>query len=204
MDFVSGFFSFPVAVAAVPFLFLFLLMLISVFTGLVDDLSFFGVSTETDLDFDTDISGTWLPVGITQVPLAVSLTTVTFVATVVIYYLNYFLLIQFTGAIFYLLSGAALALTFFVSLYIASFLLKPLMPLFDKEKSFASINYVGMSAVVRSNSVTEAFGEAVVTKGSLENQLDIYSECEEPISYGDEVIIISLNPVLKRYLVIKK
>lgn len=204
MEFILNFFSFPLAITAVPFCFLFLLMLLSVFTGLVDDLPFLNFDTDVDLDGDIASTGSWLPIGITKVPLAVSLTTVTFVATVLMYYIDYFALNALEGTLSIAVSLVAVVLSLLVSLYIAAFLLKPLSPLFDQKKSFAVVDYVGMNAVVRSNKVSETFGEAVVTQGSLENQLDIYSESEETISYGDEVLIVSHNPVLKRYLVIKK
>jgi uncharacterized membrane protein len=203
MDFLLGFFTFPLAVFSVPFLFLFVIMLLSVFTGFIDDLPF--GDADTDIDIDAEVSaGTWLPVGITKVPLTVSLTTVTFVGTVILYYINYFLFEGIQGTDFYLFSALAIILTFIISLYVSAFLLKPLMPLFDKEKSFARINYVGMNAIVRSEKVSAEFGEAIVTKGSIENQLDIYTESSEPISYGDEVLIVSLDPAINRYLVIKK
>ncbi len=205
MDFLLGFFTFPLAVFSVPFLFLFVLMLISVFTGFIDDLPFFGdTDADVDLDLDANVSATWLPIGITKVPLTVSLTMITFVGTVIIFYVDHFLLNDLSGNSLYLFSAAAIVLTFFVSLYVSAFLLKPLMPLFDKEKSFAQINYVGMNAIVRSEKVSAEFGEAIVTKGSIENQLDIYTESNEPISYGDEVLIVSLDPAINRYLVIKK
>lgn len=203
MDFLLGFFTFPLAVFSVPFLFLFVIMLLSVFTGFIDDLPF--GDADTDIDIDAEVSaGTWLPVGITKVPLTVSLTTVTFIGTVILYYIDYFFLEGIQGADFYLFSTIAIVLTFIASLYASAFLLKPLMPLFDKEKSFARINYVGMNAIVRSEKVSAEFGEAIVTKGSIENQLDIYTESSEPISYGDEVLIVSLDPAINRYLVIKK
>lgn len=203
MDFLLSFLTFPLAVFAVPFLVLFILMLVSVFTGFIDDLPFLGGDADAELDADL-ASATWLPVGITKVPLTVSLTIVTFVATIGTYYIDFYFLSAFSGMSFYLVSFAALALVFIFSLYISALLLKPLMPLFDKENSFAAINYVGMNAVVRSEKVSTEFGEAIVTKGSIENQLDIYAESNDLISYGDEVLIVSLNPVLNRYLVIKK
>ena len=208
MEFIQQFFTFPLAITAVPFCFLTLLMLISVFTGFLDDLSFFNFDADLDADIDADgdiaTTGTWLPIGITRIPLTVSLTTITFVATVIIFYTDYYLLGMLTGALEIAASVIAIIVALFISLYIAAFLLKPLSPLFDQRKSFAVIDYVGMSAVVRSNKVSAAFGEAVVTQGSLENQLDIYSETSDTISYGDEVLIVSHNPELKRYLVIKK
>jgi len=205
MDFFLGFFSFPLAVTAVPFLFLFVLMLISVLTGFVDDIPFLSTDPDVDVDVDTELPiGTWLPVGITKVPLIISLTTVSFIATVLIYYLKAFVLSPLSGGVFIGASLATIIASLFISLYITAFLLKPLQPLFDREKSFAVVNYVGMNAVIRSSSVSKTFGEAVVTKGSLENQLDVYSESREPISYGDEVLIVSLNPQNQRYLVIKK
>ncbi len=204
MDFMQSFFSFPLAITAVPFCFLFLLMLLSVFTGVVDDLPFLNFDTDVDVDADAVSAGTWLPIGITKVPLTISLTTVTFVATVLMYYIDHFVLSTFDAVLYVGLSLAALIASLLASLYIAAFLLKPLSPLFDQKKAFAVVDYVGMNARIRSNRVSGAFGEAVVTQGGLENLLDVYSESEEPISYGDEVLIVSHNPELQRYLVIKK
>lgn len=203
MDFFLGFFSFPLAVTAIPFLFLFCLMLISVLTGFVDDIPF--LNTEADIELDAEVSGgTWLPVGITKIPLIVSLTTISLVATVLIYYIDILFLNSLDNLLYLGTAAGSILAALFTSLYIAAFLLKPLQPLFDHEKSFAAINYVGMNAVVRSNAVNQTFGEAVVTKGSLENQLDVYSESDGLISYGDEVLIVSLNTENQRYLVIKK
>jgi len=204
MEFIATFLSFPVAVTAIPFSILFLLMMLSLATGMVDDLlPSFGGDADADIDLDLD-SSVWLPVGIAKIPLVVSLTCITFIATIIVFYVDTLFIAGLDGLIYNFAAIAVIVVSLVVSLYISALLLRPLIPLFDRELAFARVDYIGMSGTIRSNVVTAEFGEAVITQDSLENQIDVYSSGNDPISYGDEVVILSYNDDLERYLVIKK
>ncbi|MCW8330771.1 DUF1449 domain-containing protein [Photobacterium sp. SDRW27] len=192
--------SYPVIVFSVPFCLFFALMLID----LIFDLSDGSLGDAEGVELDSAWSAKlFLPPIVSQVPLPVALTVSTFVAMVMTYYLQQFLFGVLGGIIFYAVTAVALLVIFYLSLHIAAFLLKPLGPVFNAKNAFAKINFEGMRAVVRSSQISKQYGEVVIRQGANEIQLDVYSEEENDIQYGDEVVIISKHPDQDKYLVTK-
>ncbi|GGB34140.1 hypothetical protein GCM10011502_03980 [Oceanisphaera marina] len=197
MDVWQTFFAFPVVMTAIPFLLFLLLLLFSVFTGLFDELL-------PSLNVDADLPDMLLPIGITQIPIVVSLPLVFFLATAELFMFSHLVTPLVPAWLFYTLATLAIPLACYLSLYLAAWILKPLAPLFDQSRVYASINYIGMRARVRTSRVGAHFGEVVVTRGSVENQLDVYCDDKEELHYGDEVRILSFNDVTRRYFITKQ
>ncbi len=205
MELLANLFSFPVILTAAPCLFFLLLMLLSLTTGLLDDwIPDFG-QADADLDTDLDLSSSvLLPVGITRVPLVISLTCTLFIASVLLYYLDRYLLTPWlSGLPYQLLALLTLPVVLLAALYGAALALKPLMPLLDRERAFARINYIGMTGEVRSGRVGICNGEIAVTCGARENLLDVFCTTQDDIRYGDHVLILAFDSAQKRYRVAK-
>lgn len=197
MDVWQMIFAFPVIITAVPFFILFILLLLSVLTG------FFG---EIFPDMDAEVPGLklLLPIGITRVPLMISLPVIFFFATTMLLVFSFTISPLLAGVLFY--SAGAVAICFFcyISLYLASWVLRPLAPLFDSNRIYARVNYIGMTGRVRTGSVNESFGEVVVTRDGIENQIDVYCDASEELRYGDEVRILSFNDATRRYFITRQ
>jgi len=198
--FIDVLMSYPVIVFSVPFCLFFALMLID----LLFDLSDGSLGDAEGVEFDSGWSTKlFLPPIVSQVPLPVALTVSTFVAMVLTYYLQQFLFSLLGGSIFYITTVVALFVVYYLSLHISAFLLKPLGPVFNANNSFAKINFEGMRAVVRSSQISSQYGEVVLRQGANEIQLDVYTEEDTDIQYGDEVVIISKHSEQEKYLVAK-
>lgn len=199
MDVWQTLFAFPAVVTVVPFCIFLVLLVFSVFTGLFDD-----VFPGLDFNADAELPNLLLPIGITKIPLVISLPLVFFLASGQLLLFSYWLMPLLSAWSFYALSAVAILVSCYVSLYIAAWMLRPLAPLFDHTHTYAKIDYIGMSGRVRTTRVDAHFGEVVVTRGSVENQLDVYCDEKEQLSYGDEVHILFFNVATRRYFITKQ
>lgn len=196
MDVWQLLFSFPVVVTVIPFFLVLLLLLFSLVTGLFDEVL-------PGLDLDAEAPNLLLPIGITRVPLVVSLPLVFFLASAALMVFSHLVMPLLPVWLFYSLSVVAILLSGYLSLYIAAWMLSPLAPLFDQRHMFSKVDYIGMSGHVRTSRVDAHFGEIVVTRGSVENQLDAYCDEQEALRYGDEIHILAFNETKGRYFITK-
>lgn len=199
----DGFFSallaFPTSLFFIPLvLFVFILILDMVFSfveSLTPDLDFF------DLD-NLPGGGLLLPPILTKIPLMVVLTVTFFIATLLSFYsqqlLTHIILDSFPTLLCDIILIPAIL---YAALFITSWLLVPLAPLFDKKKHYAKVDFIGLKAVVHSNSVNSSWGEVKVNHQGHEFLLDAMSEQDMSIKYGDEVIIVAQDSVSKRYVI---
>ncbi|WP_417606923.1 hypothetical protein [Oceanimonas baumannii] len=199
MDVWQMIFAFPVIMTAVPFFILFILLLLSVLTG------FFG-EIFPDMDAEAEVPGLklLLPIGITRVPLMISLPVIFFFATAMLLAFSFIVSPLLTGVLFYSAGTVAIFPSCYISLYLASWVLRPLAPLFDSNRIYARVNYIGMTGRVRTGSVNESFGEVVVTRDGIENQIDVYCDASEELRYGDEVRILNFNDATRRYFITRQ
>lgn len=190
--------SYPVLVFFIPFCVFTLLMIIDFVVNISD-----GHLTNADVgDLDTSLAAKlFLPSVLSLVPLPIMLCLTTFAATIIIYYTETLLLQHLSNSIADIVTAAALVGIFYIALHISALLLRPLAPILNKEKAFATIDFNGKRAFVRSATVNEEFGEVVITENGNEFQIDAYNSFNENIKYGDEVLIISRNKNTQRYLV---
>ncbi|RXJ73027.1 DUF1449 domain-containing protein [Veronia nyctiphanis] len=199
-DFFTALLSFPISIFFVPFTVLALLMIIDQLFNVVD-----GLTSDLDLfDFD-QIPGTGLllPPILSKVPLTVALCVSFFLATVLSFYLSQFTGSALSGSLKLVLDIAMIPVIAYVSLALAAWLLKPLAPLFDKQKAFANVDFIGLRARVHSSKVCDEAGEVVVLHEGNEFLLDAARQGDTQLEYGDEVIIVSKDSTTSRYWVAK-
>ena len=187
---------------------LLILMLVSLVTGFLGNLE---LPFEFDIDVETEASSLsildiFFPQRLAQLPLLVSLSIVFFIATVISYLIQDFL-IMLPGIFYWIAAVIALFVIFFISLHLASWALKPFSSFLDQKKAFATVNYIGMTGAIKTTKVTANFGEISIKDHSgREDYLNVY--CDEnlsssPLTYGDLALIVSFNETKKRFLVIK-
>ncbi len=198
--FISELCSFPNNVFFIPFILFFVLMLVDlvfdIFEAVIGDIDLF--------DFD-DVAdgGLLIPPVLSKVPLAVVLCVSFFFATIIEFYLVTHLTSLLPESLELLAHILSIPLVAFSALHVSAFMLKPLSPLFNKENSFAKINYIGLKARVHSSRVDESQGEVVIIHQGNEVLLSVFAERSQSIQYGDSVVVISKDNKLQRYLVAK-
>ncbi|MDN3608250.1 DUF1449 domain-containing protein [Vibrio ostreicida] len=199
-DFFYALANWPTSVFFFPFGLFLLIMLIDLVFNVVDS-----VTADMEL-FDLDNipgSGLLLPPVLSKVPLMVALCTSFFVATVLSFYMSHHTQEWLTGYSLDIANVLSIPVIAYLALIIAAWMLKPLSPLFDKAKAFASVEFVGMTARVHSSKVTALMGEVMVMQNGNEYLLDAVIEKEQDLAYGDEVVIVSREKELNRYVVMK-
>ncbi|ODA35744.1 DUF1449 domain-containing protein [Veronia pacifica] len=199
-DFFSTLFSFPVNVFFIPFVVFSLIMLVDLVFNVVD-----GFTADLDI-FDLDNipgSGLLLPPVLSKVPLTVAMCVSFFIATVAAFYVSLLIHSQLSGIAILFANLISIPLIAYAGLAVSSWVLKPLIPLFDKKKAFATVDFVGLRARVHSSIINEYMGEIVVLHKGSEFLLDAVSEPDIDIQYGDDVIIVSKDSTSSRYFVAK-
>ncbi len=197
----AALFSFPTNVFFIPFIIFFIIMLIDmmfdVFEGLLGELDIF--------DLDNMTGGSLiLPPILTKVPLPIALCVSLFLATIMEYYLSTLLFSSLSETFSLIVGIISLPVSAYIALYVASILLKPLAPFLNADNSFANIDYIGLRATVHSSQIChDQGGEVIIQHNGNEVLLDVMTNGTQEIRYGDEVVIVSKNNVLKRYFVAK-
>ncbi|CZF86226.1 DUF1449 family protein [Grimontia marina] len=200
-EFVGMLMTFPTSVFFIPFVVFFLIMLVDLVFNVVE-------SFTADIDlFDLDnlpSSGLLLPQVLSKVPLMVALCVSFFVATVISYYASDIAQGFISGSILLVANVISIPVVAYISLAISAWLLKPLAPLFDRKKTFAKVEFIGLKGRVHSNVVNREKGEVVVLHEGNEFLLDAMLQDDSSIQYGDEVIIVYKDDASDRYVVAKK
>ncbi|MCX2790633.1 DUF1449 domain-containing protein [Vibrio sp. Sgm 5] len=191
--------SFPTNVFFVPFVFLLLTMCIDLIFNVVDV-----AVADIDLFESGNLfsGGLLLPPILSKVPLAVGLCVSFFFATILSFYLSSFIDQYISSTAAMIAKVVSIPVNFYLSLYISAKLLSPLAPLFDKNKAFAKVDFVGMKAKVHSSEVNSQRGEIIVHHNGSEFLLDArIFESDVPIEYGNDVVIVFLNKQKKYYII---
>ncbi|USH05187.1 DUF1449 domain-containing protein [Grimontia kaedaensis] len=200
-EFLGVLMTFPTSVFFVPFVVFFLIMLVDLVFNVVE-----GFTADIDL-FDLDNlpgSGLLLPQVLSKVPLMVALCVSFFVATVISFYASDIVKGFISGSMLLVANIISIPVVTYISLAISAWLLKPLAPLFDRKKTFAKVEFIGLKGRVHSNVVNRKKGEVVVLHEGNEFLLDAMLQDDSSIQYGDEVIIVYKDDASDRYVVAKK
>lgn len=200
-EFVSYMISFPTNFFFFPFMMFLLLMLVDLIFNVVENAT-------ADMDFfDLDnIPGTGLllPPILSKVPVMVAMCTSFFIATVLSFYSDYHVNSWLGSELAFVADIISIPIVSYVALVISAWVLKPLEPFFDKSKTFAQVNFIGLKARVYSSKVTSDMGEVMVIQSGNEYLLDAVCEQNKNIKYGDEVVIVSRDSQSRRYVIVKK
>lgn len=161
------------------------------------DLDFIDIDTDLDLNSESThtspdvLAGLLLRLGLTGVPVTVSLSILILFGWFICYYAVFLINPLVPGRFLEILVGIPI---FFGSAYVAALItaqvIKPLRKLFGKATFETHTQLVGQTAVVRTSRVDAAFGEATVEDGGAGLILKVRATGEDTFKRGDRVVLI--------------
>ncbi|WLP95017.1 hypothetical protein [Psychrobacter sp. M13] len=147
-----------------------------------------------DLSSAGVFSGLLLKFGLYGVPLIIILSLVSLIGWL-LSYLYTSLLHQYfdSGILYYVFGTGALILVLVVSMWLTGIIISPIRKKFAKIPKRIAANNIGKIAIVRTLSVTDIHGEAVLGDGGagliLRIRPDISSD-KQPLQQGDKVVLV--------------
>lgn len=95
-----------------------------------------------------------------------------------------------------------LAVTFILAVWLTTFVVKPLKPVFTTHSQHEGDTMMGQIATLTSSRVTSSFGTATA-KAADGTSLNLNVVCDEPtsLSVGDEVTIVAYDEEAKHYVI---
>ena len=208
-DFLSIITSFPAIIYSVLLTVTIILAFLTI-VGLLDiDGPEFDFNMDGDVDFSADapaaegLAGFMLSWGLTGVPITIVFCVLSLVGWFICYYAVYLTFDYIPNGVLEYLAGAViLVISFFTSLPITAFFIRPLKKLFSKALAISNKHILGQIAVVRSSKVTASFGEATFNDGGAGLLLRVRSAEENNLKKGDAVALVEYNQVDGSYRVI--
>lgn len=170
------------------------------------DLGDAGGDTEvSDLSSAGLVSGLLLKFGLYGVPLIVILTLISVIGWV-LSYLYTSLLHQYfsSGLLYYAFGTGALVLVLVVSMWLTGLIIAPIRKSIGKVPKRDAANNIGKIAVVRTLSVTDIHGEAVLNDGGAGLILRIRADVDTdqpPLKQGDKVLLTEYLNESNAYLI---
>ncbi len=166
-----------------------------------------------DVDIDVDADGfslsdgflTFLSVG--QVPISIILTVLFFIQAIIGVWLNQFAINQLELSDswqLWIMFFANFGISFFIAVFIAGFILKPIKPFFRDYGIVRTANsLIGKVAIVSSSKVTGNFGTATfkLDGGDIVDLAIRTAEKEAVFVRGQEVVIVDFDAEKNLYFV---
>ncbi len=152
------------------------------------------VGGDGDISSAGVFSGLLLKFGLYGVPLIIILSLVSLIGWL-LSYLYTSLLHQYfdSGILYYVFGTGALILVLVVSMWLTGIIISPIRKKFAKIPKRIAANNIGKIAIVRTLSVTDIHGEAVLGDGGagliLRIRPDISSD-KQPLQQGDKVVLV--------------
>ncbi len=177
--------------------------------GLVD-LDIFDANTDIDADIDGaadvgSVAGLLLRLGLNGVPLTIIVTFIAFfgwlISLLAVYYLmplvpTYLLKIVFAVGLLFA--------TLYTATLITSVCIKPLRSFFLAANKQRKMVMVGRTAVVRTGTVTDAFGEANLDDGGAGLIVKVRAYAGQAFAKGDRVVLLEHDAIENSYKVISE
>lgn len=162
-----------------------------------------------DLDADVELPGHGLMHGVTDalaigtVPLTIvmaSISTLGWLLSVGAEITVAPMVRDLVGAWIY--GGAMLALTFLLAVWLTTYVVKPLRPVFITHTQHEGDRMLGQRAVLSSSTVSATFGTAIA-KAADGTSLNLNVVCDSPnaLTLGDEVTIVAYDAEAKHYVI---
>ena len=208
-DFLQIVTSFPAIIYSVLLTVTIILALLTI-VGLFDiDGPEFDLDFDGDVDFSADaptaegLAGFMLAWGLTGIPITIVFCVLSLVGWFICYYAVYLSFDYIPDGLLEYLAGAViLVISFFASLPITAFMIKPLKGLFSGAQAKSNKHILGQVAVIRSSKVTATFGEATFNDGGAGLLLRVRNSDDNTLKKGDAVVLLQYNKTDGTYLVI--
>ncbi|HCT73408.1 MULTISPECIES: OB-fold-containig protein [Psychrobacter] len=145
-----------------------------------------------DLSSAGFFTGLMLKFGLYGVPLIIILSLISLIGWLLSYLYTSFLHQYFdSGILYYLFGTGALVFVLVVSMWLTGLIISPIRKNIAKIPKRNSSNNVGKIAVVRTLSVTDKHGEAVLNDGGAGLILKIRSDINDnSLKQGDKVVLV--------------
>ena len=170
---------------------------------------------DLDVDIDIDADGSSFSLGdgflnflsVGQVPISIILTILFFIQAIIGVWMNQFVINQLELASswqIWTMFFTNFGISFFIAVFIAGFLLKPIKPFFrDYGVARSANSLVGNVAIVSSSQVTRKFGSATfkLDGGDLVDLSIRAAEKESIFVKGQEVVIVDFDKEKNLYFV---
>lgn len=151
------------------------------------------------------LAGLLLRLGLTGVPVTVSLSILILVGWIICYYAVYLVNPVIPGRLLEIAVGIPILVgSFYTAAIITAQLIKPLRPLFEKATQETHKQLLGQVAVVRTSRVDREFGEATVEDGGAGLILKVRATGEDTFKKGDRVVLIERTDDASTYRVISE
>ncbi|MDB9566337.1 OB-fold-containig protein [Providencia rettgeri] len=171
------------------------------------DIDVFNIDTEFDAGIDATGFAGWLTkLGLAGIPITIIVTLFTLFGWIISYFsVHIFIRFIDTDLLRYLVSFAVFAITLFISLHLTALCLKPVRKkLVNLNKPKTVQQLIGKYATVRSGTVNEQNGEALLEDGGAGLILQIRAPSSEQLKRGDRVVIISYDASSHSYQVVSE
>lgn len=163
------------------------------------------------LDFDADspdagsAAGLLMRFGLNGVPVTLVITLISlfgwFISAIVTYYIMPWIP---TLILEFLVGVGILVLTFYLATMLTAWAIKPIRPAFLASNQQKVVMLIGQTAVVRTGTVTETFGEATLDDGGAGLIIKIRTYPGKTYSKGDRVVLLEQDSVEHFYRVISE
>lgn len=148
-----------------------------------------GVNTDNGMSNPDALAGLMLKLGLNGVPVTIIVSIISLIGWLICYYLVHFLMPWVPDGILRYVIGIPILLG---SLYLAALLtaqiIRPLRPLF-KETTQSAKAIIGQIAVVRTSTVDESFGEAIMEDGGAGLLLKVRATGDTTFKKNDRVVL---------------
>lgn len=149
------------------------------------------VNHDTGLDTPSVLGGIMLRFGLAGVPVTIIISFVALFGWLICYYASYFLMGWMESTLLRLAVGAPILFaSFYVSIMITSWIIRPLRPLFERAQQETVKRVLGQTATVRSSVADNEFGEAILDDGGAGLILKIRSRGSDRFKQGDRVVLL--------------
>lgn len=152
-----------------------------------------------DADADVDAGGVWAGLGLSRVPITISLSVILLVCWVLSLLAMHHAAAVFGDAPW--VAPVVLPAALIAGILIASLLVRPLGGVFTLREGKSNRDYVGYTCTVTTGRVDDGFGQATVEDGGT--VLVIPVRCDRPgaLARDDRALIIDFDPERQAYLV---
>jgi len=152
-----------------------------------------GEADISDLSSTGFFTGLMLKFGLYGVPLIIILTLISLIGWLLSYLYTSFLHQYFhSGALYYVFGTGALVFVLVISMWLTGLLISPIRKNIAKIPKRNASSNIGKIAVVRTLSVTDKHGEAVLNDGGAGLILKIRSDMSDnQLKQGDKVVLVA-------------
>ncbi|MGE6795300.1 hypothetical protein [Psychrobacter okhotskensis] len=164
-----------------------------------------GDANISDLSSTGFFTGLMLKLGLHGVPLIVILTLVSLIGWLLSYVYTSFLHQRIdSGILYYVFGTGALVLVLVVSMWLTGIIISPIRNNIAKIPKRNASSNIGKTAIVRTLSVTDKHGEAVLSDGGAGLILRVRPDINDdgrPLIQGDKVILVEYLDEINAYQV---